>query len=188
MFDDWRKKRKRSPFDDIFEEMQRMMEEFEKHFFEDFEELTKFTPKFRTPSGMEVRGPIVWGWSMTIGPDGKPIIREFGNVPKKEMMKEVPDKEGAAFGPVREPLIDIIDTDDEITVVAEVPGVEKDEIDIEAEGKTLIIKASDKYYKELELPTEVIPEKAKANYKNGILEVKLPKAKKSEPKKKIKVE
>lgn len=188
MIDDWRKKKRKTPFEDIFGEIQRIMEEFEKQFFKDFEDIEKLAPKFRTPSGMEIRGPIVWGWSMKVGPDGRPIIREFGNIPKREMIKEVLEEEIPPIKPMREPLIDIIETDDEVTVVAEVPGVEKEEIDLEAEGKTLIIKASDKYYKKLELPTEVILEQAKASYKNGILEVRLPKRKISKPKKKIKVD
>ena len=38
--------------------------------------------EYQTPEGEKVRevGPIVYGYSMTIGPDGKPHVREFGNV------------------------------------------------------------------------------------------------------------
>ncbi len=38
--------------------------------------------EYQTPDGGKVRevGPIVYGYSMTIGPDGKPKVREFGNV------------------------------------------------------------------------------------------------------------
>ena len=38
--------------------------------------------EYETPEGAKVRevGPIVYGYSMTIGPDGKPNIQEFGNV------------------------------------------------------------------------------------------------------------
>src|SRR5919112_3917459 len=38
--------------------------------------------EYQTPDGDKVRevGPLVYGYSMTIGPDGKPKVREFGNV------------------------------------------------------------------------------------------------------------
>ncbi len=61
-------------------------------------------------------------------------------------------------------------------MVAEVPGVSKDDIEIKVKPKQLIIKAKGKdrkYYKTIDLPKEVIPEKAKASYKNGVLEVRL---------------
>ena len=38
--------------------------------------------EYQTPDGAKVRevGPLVYGYSMTIGPGGKPKVREFGNV------------------------------------------------------------------------------------------------------------
>jgi len=181
---EWKRKRRRTWFDDIFEEIREMFEDLEERMFKEFEEFEKMAPKIKTPSGIEVRGPIVWGWSMTIGPDGKPIIREFGNVPGRRTRGEPLIKE------TREPLVDIIEGDEEIIIVAEVPGVEKEEIDLNATETELEIKAGDKYYKHLELPTEVIPDKAKATYKNGVLEIRLPRKKaKEKPKgKKIQVE
>jgi len=188
MFDD-KKKRRRDIFDEMFEEMRRWIEDIEKSFFEDFEEFERIAPKIRTPFGNEVRGPIVWGWSMTIGPDGKPVIREFGNIPKKErgLIKEVEEEE-PVIRKEREPLIDVIEGRDQISVVAEVPGVEKDEIDIECDGKELVIKGGDTYYKKLTLPAEVDPKDAKASYKNGILEVIFPKKSSGRSKIKIKPE
>lgn len=62
----------------------------------------------------------MYGYSVTIGPDGKPVIREFGN------MKPSIDKEGKiALKEGREPMVDVITSDDEIKVVAEILGVNK---------------------------------------------------------------
>ena len=55
--------------------------------FNTFNDVSTNPPKelvreYQTPEGEKVRevGPIVYGYSMTIGPDGKPHVREFGNV------------------------------------------------------------------------------------------------------------
>ncbi|HET8794500.1 MAG TPA: hypothetical protein VFM31_11935, partial [Nitrososphaeraceae archaeon] len=70
-------------FDNIFREF----DEMSRSFPEQFKNIEDRVPKnlikeYNTPEGGKVRevGPIVYGYSMTIGPDGKPNIREFGNV------------------------------------------------------------------------------------------------------------
>jgi HSP20 family protein len=80
----------------------------------------------------------------------------------------------------REPLVDVISTDGEIKVVAEVPGVDKKDIKVYASEKALTIQVDTperKYYKEVELPAAVDPKTAKSVYKNGVLEVTAAKAK-----------
>lgn len=74
----------------------------------------------------------------------------------------------------REPLVDIMDQGKEIIVVAEVPGVDRENIKLDVTGKELEIDAGDKFYKKLELPVEVSLD-GKATYKNGVLEVHLTK-------------
>ena len=190
-FPEWFRRRRRRPFsrdwlfgdvDDIFREMEEMMQR-------EFKEFTTKLPKDltrerRLPDGSTVKewGPFVYGYSMTIGPDGKPQIREFGNV-KPSVKREAP------FGPrrptvdikeEREPLVDVISADSEVKVVAEVPGVDKNKIKLYATEKTLTISVDTperKYYKEVDLPTGVNPKSAKSMYKNGVLEVTLTKAK-----------
>lgn len=168
--------------DEIFREMEKMMQN-------EFKEFTTNLPKDlirerRLPNGSTVKewGPFVYGYSMKIGPDGKPEIREFGNV-KPSMKPEVP------FGPKRpsvdikeerEPLVDVISANSEVKVVAEVPGVEKKDIKLYATEKALTISVDTpdrKYYKEVELPTSIDPKTAKSMYKNGVLEVTLTKSK-----------
>ena len=78
----------------------------------------------------------------------------------------------------------MIDADDEIWVVAELPGVSKDKIKVKVTENKVVIRASNgkKYYKEIELPAEVDPKTAKAKYNNGVLDIRIKKkgAKKEE--------
>ena len=67
-----------------FDQMRR---EMEKQFEESFKDMEMKGPKnlireYETSEGGKVReiGPFVYGYSMTIGPDGKPGVKEFGNV------------------------------------------------------------------------------------------------------------
>ncbi len=179
--DDWDKKRKKrrdswDPFD-LIDNLREMMEEMMKEMGArpfDMEDFEKFLPKFRLPSGFEKKGPYIFGFSMGVGPDGKPIIREFGNKPGFDF------KKGPKIKDEREPLVDIMETNDEVIIVAETPGIEKEEINLRSTEKELEIKAGEKFYKKLRLPVEVIPDEAKAHYKNGVLEVRLKRVKPKE--------
>lgn len=155
--------------DDIFEQMENEMREFEKEF-------QRFTEEGGKKGGIRTFGPYVYGFRVTVGPDGKPKIEEFGNVVKKPGKERLISEE-------REPLVDVIEKGDEIRIVAEIPGVEKDSIKVKViGGDKLVIQATSedrKYYKEVELPAEVDEKTAKATYKNGVLEVIL---KKKQPK------
>jgi len=118
-------------------------------------------------------GPIVHGYSMTVGPDGKPVIREFGNV-KRSRSKEWRE----AISDTREPLVDVVEGAKEVRVLAELPGARKQDIELTVEGRTLVISADTparRYRKELELPYAVGLEGSKSTFNNGILEVTLPK-------------
>lgn len=193
-FPEWfRRRMRRSPYfrswffgdiEDIFKDMEEMMEK-------EFKEFSTRVPKDlvrerKLPDGSTSRewGPFVYGYSMTIGPDGKPKIREFGNVK--------PSLKPEAFGLTRpsldikeerEPLVDIVDANDEIKVVAELPGVEKEGIKLHGTEDTLTISVDTpkrKYFKEIPLPKGINPKEAKTKYKNGVLEVTIPKVKEKE--------
>ena len=67
----------------------------------------------------------------------------------------------------------------EIIVVAELPGVEKEELKVRVKGKTLTIDVDNPqrpYHKEISLPAKVRKEDAKSSMRNGVLEVRLKKA------------
>ena len=176
---DWFKKRRRYPFfrSWFFEDVDRMFREMEKMMEQEFKMFTSRVPKDyvrerKRPDGTTVRewGPFVYGYSVKIGPDGKPEIREFGNVK--------PSRSGPRVREEREPLVDIIETDGEVHIVAELPGVEKNDVKLRGTENTLTISVDTpqrKYYKEVRLAVKVSVKDAKTHYKNGVLEVTLPK-------------
>ncbi|MFA5363911.1 MAG: archaeal heat shock protein Hsp20 [Candidatus Bathyarchaeia archaeon] len=184
----YKKKSKRNPFfgNWFFGDIEDMMKEMEEMMERDFEQFRTRIPdelkrEKKLPDGSTTSewGPFVYGYSMTIGPDGKPKIQEFGNVkPSAD-----PEKCGTT-GPCidvkqeREPLVDIIDTDDEIKVIVELPGVAKEDIKLLGTEDKLTISVDvpdHKYYKEVDIPSKINPKKAKTSYKNGVLEVTAPK-------------
>jgi HSP20 family protein len=176
--DRWPRKQRSWPrdfFDIDFDDMNAMIEEM-------FREMAESMPKelFREeklPDGTKMRkmGPFVYGYSMTIGPDGKPVIREFGNV--KPSVPRTPISGSGSpleYRDEREPLVDILSDNGTIRVIAELPGVEKNEIRLQCYENTLTIsvdKPQRKYFKEIELPSSVEPRSSKANYRNGVLEI-----------------
>ena len=135
--------------------------------------------------------PYYYGYQINIGPDGKPRVREFGNV--KSPMRSG----GASFNtPVitseREPMSDITTTDKEVKVVIEMPGVSKEKIKINAYDNKVEVTADEakrKYHEVIEIPPETDIETARSNYNNGILEITFQKKVQTQPKgKEIKIE
>ncbi|UCC58347.1 MAG: Hsp20/alpha crystallin family protein, partial [Candidatus Bathyarchaeum sp.] len=135
------------------------------------------------PDGTKVKswGPFVYGYSVTVGPDGKPKVREFGNFKAETRMgkpyMDVKEK--------REPLADVMNTDNEVKVFVELPGVEKKDIKLSGTEDKLTISvdtAERKYFKEVELPAKVNLKKATSKYKNGVLDITIPKKKEEKPK------
>ena len=173
LFPEWFKRRWRFPTSNWFDDFERSFEEM----FRGMELPKDLIRERKIPGGGTVKemGPFVYGYSFSQGPDGKPVIREFGNVK--------PSIRGGPFGMSkpsldvkedREPLVDTILQSDNVKVVAELPGVEKSDIALECDGRNLVLKVdTDKhrYYKSLELPVEVDPDTSKASYKNGVLEL-----------------
>jgi len=92
---------------------------------------------------------------------------------------------------VREPLTDVFEDKHNVKLYVELPGVEKDEIQLNVTDGHAEVKAKN-FHKAIDLPTkDVESDKAVANYKNGVLEVTIPKTKKSateEQKHTIKIE
>jgi HSP20 family protein len=121
--------------------------------------------------GLPKQAKDVYGFSVRTMVGGKPIIETFGN------LKETP--KGPVVEEVREPMIDVFDEKDHILVIAELPGVSEDEIKIDVEGDILKLTASNKdrkYAKEVLLPAKVKKKGMESTYRNGILEITLPKS------------
>ena len=99
---------------------------------------------------------------------------------------------------MRYPLVDMIDRDDVLFVRAELPGIKKDEIELTLteEGLTIAVdrelkdeEKTDRFYRcelahgalerTVMFPVDVDVDKAKAELKEGVLEIRIPKAKKA---------
>jgi len=172
--------------------MDEFMKEMEKMFGESMKELEGKVPKelvreIKLPDGSVRKewGPFVYGYSVTIGPEGKPIMREFGNVNPSLIGGKLSLKHE------REPLVDVISSDDEVKVIAEIPGVSKEHIKVTATENNITLDTETperKYHKETELTDTIDPNSAKSTYKNGILEITFKRKKKKESGVSIKVE
>ncbi len=179
--------------------MDRWFTDVDEMFGNMFQDMLKGMPKDmmterKLPDGSTVKqyGPFVYGYSMSIGPDGKPNVQEFGNVK--------PSRRPGAFGiqqpalepkETREPLVDVINEQAQVRVVAELPGVEKSAIKTSISDDALTIKvdsSTQKYYKEVQLPTGVDPDSSKASYNNGVLEITLRKTQPRPKGKEIKID
>lgn len=129
-------------------------------------------------------GPFYYGYTMTVGPNGKPVVKEYGNV-KPGLLPS---------SDTREPIVDAIVDEKEklVKLVAEMPGVEKTDVKILVQDKFVDISAEHgekKYHAKVPINQKVDENSAKASYKNGILELVFKLIEDEKPKgKKVEVE
>ena len=147
---------------------------FDKDFAQEIERLQNMMRSFMDPEVIkklqqQSNKPIVSGFSIRMGPNGKVDVEQFGNVAPKGERPMVKDE--------REPMVDVINKPKEVTVIAELPGVDKKSISLKVTGENnvLDIFVPHKFSKKVKLPAKVRTKLAKANYKNGVLEVNLAK-------------
>lgn len=133
------------------------------------------------------------------------INKSFGNFWESEELKALPNysQEKSSLS-MRSPLTDLQETENEVIAKFEMPGVDKKDIQLNISPERIEVKVEKKqetklekkgfykeersykgFYRSMALPSQVMPEKAKAKYKDGVLEVIVPK---SEAKKKNKIE
>jgi HSP20 family protein len=173
-------KRKRNPFDpfrgedDIFRDIfndNRIRDIFnDDKILDDIRKMAEEMMKMFTNA--QPGKPIVHGFKIDIGPDGKPQIADFGN-------RSIRSPEGVpTISDELEPLTDIIEGANDVAITVEIPGVEKNNIDLVATEDTLEITVDApkrKYHKRIDLPCNVKTKSTKATYKNGILDIVLEK-------------
>jgi len=143
-------------FDNLFQRLTRPFKGMDR-IFEDM----------RTSDGVQTFGPYYYGYSMTVGPDGKPVVKEYGNIQPSLL----------PGSNIREPFVDVIVDDKEkvLKLVAEMPGIEKKDIKIEVIQHSVNLDAENgdkKYHTKIPIKQKVDEDSAKAAYSNGILEVK----------------
>jgi HSP20 family protein len=160
---DWRKRR--SFFDEMFgiDPLQDMEEMFN---------------RISRAMGMDMnmndfeKHPFVYGFSITRRAGEEPEVREFGNIPSA--FERRGETEVQQYSDMRRPLIDVLEDEETVHVIAEMPGIKKENIRLNATDLILEIETvngNPKYSERVELPVKVDPQSAKATYKNGVLEV-----------------
>ena len=121
----------------------------------------------------------------------RPIMGSHATAPVSALHITRPNKEApktsapkpSTVGSIkeREPIVDVFEEEDYLWVMAELPGVEENEISLNVEDNTLTISTATSaktYFKEVKLPAPVKKKAVEYSYRNGILEVKLMKMKK----------
>ena len=127
-----------------------------------------------------ISGPVFYGYTMTTGPDGKPVVNEYGNV-KPDTLPTVgscgcASQSHEPIAEKREPLIDTLVDDKEQTlkIVAEMPGVEKTDVKVVVDEGIIHIDAEHgekSYHVNVPIQHKVESDSPKATYTNGILEL-----------------
>jgi HSP20 family protein len=172
-FDKDKNKRRKNPFDFIDDdEFERIFDDISKMF-----ESSNFRKLFEEMmrGGVDSNKNFIRGLSFKIGPDGKPRIQEFGNRHTKS------SKGTEIISDEREPITDIIENEKEIAITVEIPGVEKEDIDLNVKENSLEINVDTpqrKYHKLVTLPCKSNPKTTKATYKNGIIDIVIEKKEK----------
>ena len=164
------------------EEMDEIINKIEELLNSKFKELSENTPneqKKRKPVSSDQKnrrfGHFIYGYSVTIGPDGKPRIRELGNLTPNSCPK-IPK-----YNEKRDLLVDVIPTQTKVQVIMELPGVSEDEIKVKGSADQITVVADTlnfNYYKKIPMPCIIDPKSITTNYVNGVLEINLDKAEK----------
>ena len=140
--------------------------------------------EFPNDSKIQTFGPYYYGYEMTIGPNGKPHVKEWGNVKPKGSMTELD---------VREPYVDesVDEKNRTLKLITEMPGIEKSDINVSIIEGVVEISAKHgdrKYSTKIPLKYKVNENSAKAQYTNGILELTLSLAEEKPKGKRVSVE
>lgn len=166
------RRRKWGFFDELFDDLEREITEMEENMSTIFKEAHRISLKTSDDDRYHV-----CGFSMYVGRDGNSYMEEFEDTPEVDTsgskMQESMQDEGH--------LSEIIEGEKEISIIIELPGIEQKDIELNVtEDKfEMDVNTEDRrYHKVLDLPCKVKPETKKETYKNGILAVKIRRARK----------
>lgn len=119
-------------------------------------------------AGKELKG--IYGFTVKVGlGDQTARVEPFGNI-------RADKKTGrAVVEEIREPVVDLFEEKDHLLIVAEMPGISVQDVEIEVKDDVLAItaaKGDKKYRKEVLLPGSYAREKMHLSCNNGVLEIK----------------
>ena len=151
-------------YKDIFEEM-------EKYWRRMFQNIQK---NFEQMDANVKTGKLQGKWEVT--PISEPGVHgyvAYGEFRSPDLLPTQP-KRLFSQDKAREPLVDVIEEEKAVKVYAEVPGVEKDQIKVDTTEGVLEIRAGEKFHSRTRVPEGLDIKKATATYKNGVLELIIP--------------
>jgi len=157
-------------FEDLFDDVDTFHQRLAKKMFEEMRDIEEAVQKGKLEGELDItpiEEPGVKGY----------IARgrfQFGDKPLPRILRlprQTTEEE------VREPLIDVFEDNDNIKLYVELPGVEETDIQLNISRSRAEIKAKN-FHRTIDLPTaDIETDKATTNYKNGVLEVTIPKTK-----------
>ena len=162
-------------FNDLFKDLDGFEEIFREFEHEMNDDLVNMINKIESEDRHRSEA-FIYGYSINIDENGKAEINEFGNIKSSSE-----GEENLEVSESRELLVDIIEGKNAVTVVIELPGVEKSDIKVEIKESIIFVTTinSKNYYKEIPLTGKIIANSARARYNNGILEIIINKDNKS---------
>ncbi|ACF44043.1 Hsp20/alpha crystallin family protein [Pelodictyon phaeoclathratiforme] len=149
--------------------------------FKGIEKLVDLAAKLETSGSINREGEFnldslkkgmngVYGFTIKSAIGGAPKVETFGNIIKTPQGPKVNEE--------REPITDVFDENDEVVIIAEMPGIEESDIIIDFKDDILEISTKSRkksYRKELLLPITSDNQVIKNKYTNGILEIRIKK-------------
>jgi HSP20 family protein len=136
-------------------------------YFDEFEKTVQDSIRSSLSAGESLlRKPVVSGVALGLTPEGRPSVQFFGD--------RIEGRDGFRT-PIYEQMLD--ENQETLRLIVELPGVEKDAIDISAQEEKVVVKTTQperKYSVEVPLKNEVDPESGRATYSNGLLDVVFP--------------
>jgi HSP20 family protein len=120
--------------------------------------------------GGKKEGKGIFGFSVKVGLGGEEVeVRPFGNIGKDKATGKSVVRE------IREPLVDVFEEEDHVLIVAEMPGIEAEDVQLDLVDDVLTLSAqrgNKKYRKEILLPGTFRKDQISVSCKHGIVEIK----------------
>ncbi|MDO8428471.1 MAG: Hsp20/alpha crystallin family protein [Candidatus Diapherotrites archaeon] len=115
--------------------------------------------------------PLTIGFSIKINSQGQPSVEEINNMPANN---NISTEKQVSYNAI-EPMGEVSETNEELTITLEIPGMKNEEIFVKFFGESgIVIEAKNNeiaYFKEINLATQIQKESLQKKYTNNILEV-----------------